>query len=208
MEIKECLTFDDVLLEPAHSEVLPNTVKTATKLTNKIELAIPLLSSAMDTVTESKMAIFMAQSGGLGIIHKNMTIAEQAGEVSRVKRYEAGVVYDPITVTEDINLSQLHALKEKHGISGFPVVDKQTKKLTGIITNRDVQFASDNTATVSDLMTSDLITVTQGVTKDEAVALLQKNRIEKLLMVNDAGELYCIDYNKRYSKYCQLPKCY
>ena len=184
MDIKECLTFDDVLLEPAHSTVLPHTVSTKTKLTKTIDLAIPLLSSAMDTVTESKMAIFMAQVGGLGIIHKNMTIEEQAGEVARVKRYEAGVVYDPITVTAHTTLAELTALKQEKGISGFPVVDANNT-LQGIITNRDMQFADDDTVTAGDLMTTDLITVKQGVTRDEATALLYKNRIEKLLMVDD-----------------------
>ena len=185
MDIKECLTFDDVLLEPAHSTVLPHTVSTKTQLTKTIDLAIPLLSSAMDTVTESKMAIFMAQVGGLGIIHKNMTIEEQAGEVARVKRYEAGVVYDPITVTATTTLAEIKSLKSEKGISGFPVVGVDDNTLQGIITNRDMQFSDDDTLTAGDLMTTDLITVKQGITRDEATALLHKNRIEKLLMVDD-----------------------
>lgn len=188
--IKECLTFDDVLLEPAYSTVLPNTANTTTQLTKNIALAIPLLSAAMDTVTESKMAIFMAQSGGLGIIHKNMTTAEQADEVKRVKRYEAGIVTDPITVTPEVTLTELIALKKKHGISGFPVVDSKTHKLVGIITNRDVYFATDDNATVADLMTSDLVTVERGISTDDAMALLHKNRIEKLLMVD--GDGHCV----------------
>ena len=187
MNIKECLTFDDVLLEPAYSTVLPNTANTGTQLTKSINLAIPLISAAMDTVTESRMAIFMAQSGGLGIIHKNMSIEEQSYEVARVKRFEAGVVTDPITVTPDMTLTELQALKQKHGISGFPVIESKTEKLVGIITNRDVYFATDVNAKVSDLMTSDLVTVKKGVNTNDAMALLHKNRIEKLLMVDDHG---------------------
>lgn len=190
MDIKECLTFDDVLLEPAYSTVLPKMANTQAQVTQSIDLAIPLLSAAMDTVTESRMAIFMAQSGGLGIIHKNMSIAEQASEVARVKRFEAGVVTDPITVTPHMTLTDLLSLKQKHGISGFPVVDAHTNLLVGIVTNRDVYFATDENATVADLMTSDLVTVKKGVSTQEAMSLLHKNRIEKLLMVDNHG--HCI----------------
>ena len=154
MNIREALTFDDVLLEPAASSVLPTQTDTRTKLTSTIELGIPLLSSAMDTVTESTMAIAMAQSGGMGVIHKNLDAAKQAEEVRRVKKFESGMVVNPLTIHPDQTLADALRLMEQHQISGFPVVERGNGKLAGILTNRDVRFANDNSQTVRELMTS------------------------------------------------------
>src|SRR6266436_1516921 len=186
MQIREALTFDDVLLEPAASAVLPTETKTHTRLTATIELGIPLLSSAMDTVTESRMAITMAQSGGLGVIHKNLDIAKQAEEVRRVKKFESGMVVNPLTIHPDQTLADALGLMEEHQISGFPVVERGTGKLVGILTNRDVRFASDRRQPVRELMTKDrLITVKEGVDRAEAKRLLHQYRIEKLLVVDE-----------------------
>jgi IMP dehydrogenase len=191
MEIRDAFTFDDVLLEPARSAVLPNMADTATRLTKRISLAIPLLSSAMDTVTEAKMAIGMAQSGGMGVIHKNLDIARQAEEVKKVKRFESGMVVNPLTITPEATLADALSLMEAHNISGFPVVEKQSGKLVGILTNRDVRFATDMTETVASLMTrKNLITVPSGVGMDEARKLLHQHRLEKLLVVDE--EYRCI----------------
>ena len=143
MEIRDALTFDDVLLEPARSSVLPATAGTLTNLTKRIQLSIPLLSSAMDTVTEAKMAIAMAQNGGLGVIHKNLDIQRQAEEVRKVKRFESGMVVNPLTIHPEATLAEALALMQAHEISGFPVVEQKTGKLVGILTNRDVRFATD-----------------------------------------------------------------
>ncbi|OMH31835.1 IMP dehydrogenase [Motiliproteus sp. MSK22-1] len=181
---QEALTFDDVLLVPGYSEVLPKDVCLKTRLTKSIELNIPLASAAMDTVTESRLAIAMAQEGGIGIIHKNMTIEEQAKEVLSVKRYESGVVKDPITCSPDITVGELHQLAEKHGFSGFPVVDGDD--LVGIVTSRDMRFEHHLHAKVASIMTPKdrLVTVEEGVDADKVRNLLRKHRIEKILVVD------------------------
>src|SRR5271168_3115822 len=169
MEIRQALTFDDVLLVPAASSVLPTETDTKTGLTRTVSLGIPLISAAMDTVTESTLAIAMAQAGGLGTIHKNMTVEEQAAEVRKVKKFEAGMVVDPITIHPDQTLADALALRAAYRISGIPVVERGTKKLLGILTNRDVRFASDQSTPVAELMTKDrLITVRDNVSREEA----------------------------------------
>jgi IMP dehydrogenase len=187
MKIREALTFDDVLLEPAASAVLPAETNTRTRLTKTIELGIPLVSAAMDTVTESAMAIAMAQAGGIGVVHKNLDIARQANEVRRVKKFESGMVVNPVTIHPDQTLADALKLMADYRISGIPVVARGTGKLAGILTNRDVRFATEPTQQVSELMTKDgLITVREGVGRDEAKRLLHQHRIEKLLVVDDA----------------------
>ncbi len=188
MKIREAYTFDDVLLQPAASDILPAQAKTTTKLTNKIELGIPLISSAMDTVTEAQMAIAMAQAGGIGVIHKNLSIEEQAQEVQRVKKFEAGMVVNPLTISPDAPLSEALRLMQVHKISGIPVTERKNGKLVGILTNRDVRFATDESQAVYELMTRDnLVTVTESeATQEDAKILLHKHRIEKLLVVDDA----------------------
>ena len=183
----EYLAFDDVLMKPGASSVLPLDAVTSTQLTKSISLSIPVMSAAMDTVTESAMAIAMAQAGGLGVIHKNMTPELQADEVRKVKRYESGMVVNPITIAADATLADLMILKERHRISGIPVVD-ETGQLEGIITNRDVRFTTDPNTKVGALMTRQLVTVREGVDRTEAQRLLHKHRIEKLLVVDDAGK--------------------
>ena len=184
-QIPEYLTFDDVLMKPGASSVLPAQVKTATRLTKTLRLSIPIISAAMDTVTEARLAIAMAQAGGLGIIHKNLEPDEQAAHVRQVKRFESGMVVNPITIAPDATLGDVLALKEKHRISGIPVVDS-AGKLAGIITNRDVRFATDLHMKVADLMTNEnLVTVKAGVDREEAKRLLHKYRIEKLIVVDD-----------------------
>lgn len=185
MEIREALTFDDVLLQPAASSVLPAAADTRTRLTRSIELGIPLLSAAMDTVTEGRLAIAMAQAGGIGVIHKNMKPDEQADEVRKVKKFESGMVVNPVTIYPDEPLANALALMEVNRISGIPVVQRKTGKLVGIITHRDVRFATDPNQPVQELMTHDkLITVTDGVSREEAKRLLHQHRIEKLLVVD------------------------
>ena len=191
MTIREALTFDDVLLVPAASEVLPAQVDTRTRLTKTVELGIPLISSAMDTVTEAGLAIAMAQAGGIGVIHKNLSIEEQADQVRRVKRFESGMVVNPVTIGPDATLADALQLMERYRISGIPVVvganGKGAGKLVGILTNRDVRFATDMRQRVQDLMTRDnLVTVREGVQPDEAKRLLHQRRIEKLVVVDDA----------------------
>ena len=184
--IREALTFDDVLLEPARSEILPAEVDVRTRLTREIELGIPLISAAMDTVTEANLAIAMAQHGGLGVIHRNLEIAAQAGEVQKVKKFEAGMVVNPITLGPDATLADALDLMAAHRISGIPVVEGEQRRLVGILTNRDVRFATDTSVPVRALMTADdLVTVPEGVGRDEAKQLLHKHRIEKLLVVDD-----------------------
>jgi IMP dehydrogenase len=186
---EEALTFDDVLLVPGYSEVLPKDVSLKTRLTKGIELNIPLVSAAMDTVTESGLAIAMAQEGGIGIIHKNLTIEQQATEVRRVKKYEAGVVSDPVTCRSDISVGELRILAEQVGFSGFPVVDDG--ELVGIVTDRDFRFEQKLEAKVSSIMTPKerLVTVKEGVDPDDVRNLLRKHRIEKILVVDDAFKL-------------------
>ncbi|GIK50876.1 MAG: inosine-5'-monophosphate dehydrogenase [Alphaproteobacteria bacterium] len=189
MEIREALTFDDVLLEPGASEVLPADVDTATRLTRAISLNIPLISAAMDTVTEARLAIAMAQAGGLGVIHRNMTPAEQADQVKMVKKFESGMVIDPITIHPDQTIGEIVLIKETRKISGFPVVDRGSGKLVGILTNRDMRFADMNER-VADLMTKDnLVTVREGVNESEAKKLLHKHRIERVIVVDDGGRV-------------------
>jgi IMP dehydrogenase len=184
--IREALTFDDVLLEPARSEILPAEVDVRTRLTREIELGIPLISAAMDTVTEANLAIAMAQHGGLGVVHRNLEIAAQAGEVQKVKKFEAGMVVNPITLGPDATLADALDLMAAHRISGIPVVEGEQRRLVGILTNRDVRFATDTSVPVRALMTADdLVTVPEGVGRDEAKQLLHKHRIEKLLVVDD-----------------------
>lgn len=189
---RETLTFDDVLLVPGHSEVLPNQVQLQTKLTKKLSLNVPILSAAMDTVTESDTAISMAQEGGLGVIHKNMTVEEQAFEVSRVKKSESGMILDPITVSPDRPVKEALKLMATYRISGVPITKdgKAHGPLVGIITNRDVRFLEDDSAPVSAYMTSeDLVTCPVGTDRESAKKLLHKHRIEKLLVVDDKQNL-------------------
>lgn len=184
--LQEALTFDDVLLIPAASSVLPDAVSIKTKLTKTIDLNIPLLSSAMDTVTEAEMAIAMAQNGGLGIIHRNLDIDAQADAVRKVKRYESGMVVNPITISPDATLSDALQMMVHFGFAGFPVTEEKTGKLLGILTNRDVRFAENPHQPVHELMTSkNLVKVYNTVDKNEAKKLLHANRIEKLLVVDD-----------------------
>ena len=186
---KKALTFDDVLLVPAYSELLPRDASLRTRLTRTIQLSIPLVSAAMDTVTESPLAIAMAQEGGIGIVHKNLPPADQAAEVAKVKRFESGVVADPITVTADMTVREVMAITREHQISGLPVVDG--KKVVGIVTNRDLRFEHRLGEPVGTIMTprERLITVREGATIDEAQALMHKHRLERVLVVNGAFEL-------------------
>jgi IMP dehydrogenase len=182
--LREYLTFDDVMLVPAYSEVLPAEVDVGTRLTRDITLRIPLLSAAMDSVTESATAITMARAGGLGIIHKNLTIEDQAAEVERVKRAESGMILSPVTVRPDLRLRDAVEEMKRHAISGVPVVDEEGRPV-GILTARDIRFAKDLSQPVSALMTRELVTVTPGVSSDRAKELLHQHRIEKLLVVED-----------------------
>jgi IMP dehydrogenase len=186
MEIREGLTFDDVLLEPGRSEVMPSQVSTATRVTREIALNIPIVSAAMDTVTESRLAIAMAQAGGMGVIHRNMSPAEQAEQVREVKRYESGMVINPLTIHPDTTLAEIRAITERRKISGFPVVERGTGKLCGILTRRDMRFEQDPNISAAEIMTKDdLVTVREGVGKDEAQGLLRKHKIERLIVVDD-----------------------
>ena len=187
--LAEALTFDDVLLQPGHSLVLPSAVELKTRLTSTISLNIPLMSSAMDTVTEARLAIAMAQAGGIGVIHRNLDPSEQAEEVRKVKRFESGMVVNPITIFPDETLADALALMRQHGISGIPVVERgpggKPARLCGILTNRDVRFADNPLQPVSELMTKELITVREGVSQDEARRLLHQHRLEKLIVVDE-----------------------
>ena len=187
--IRDALTFDDVLLQPGHSEVLPSDVDISTQLTREIALKLPLVSAAMDTVTEHRLAITMAQAGGIGVIHKNFSIEDQAAEVAAVKRFEAGMVVNPHTIRPDASLGQALDLMTQKSISGVPVVDAN-HKLVGILTNRDVRFAHNKEQKVADLMTSPVITVTNSAAPDEARRLLHAHKIEKLVVVDE--ENICI----------------
>ena len=195
MEIHDGLTFDDILLEPAASNVLPSGTNTSTRLTKNIGLGIPLLSAAMDTVTESRLAISMAQAGGIGVIHKNLSPEEQADEVRKVKKFESGMVVNPVTIHPDMKLADVRSLMVSNGFSGFPVVENTNNKLVGILTNRDVRFASNPGQPVRELMTANqgecrLVTVRENVDLDEAKRLLHQHRIEKLVVVDD--EYRCV----------------
>ena len=186
MKVREAITFDDVLLEPSESDVLPSETNVKTKITKNIDLNIPLASAAMDTVTESKMAIAMAQAGGIGVIHRNLEIDAQVREVSKVKKYESGMVVNPLTISPDSTLEAALKLMRENNISGVPVTDKKSNKLEGILTNRDVRFALNINQKVSELMTKEnLITVNDNISENEAKEILHQHRIEKLLVVDD-----------------------
>ncbi|CAN7403198.1 IMP dehydrogenase [Caulobacter sp. LjRoot300] len=187
MEIREGLTFDDVLLEPGPSDVMPTQVTTETKFTREISLNIPLVSAAMDTVTESRLAIAMAQAGGMGILHRNLTVEEQADHVREVKRYESGMVINPLTINPETTLAEIREIKARRKISGFPVVEPKSGKLVGILTNRDMRFEGDDKVPASALMTREnLITVSEGIDHREARELLRKHKIERLIVVDEA----------------------
>ena len=189
MQIREALTFDDVLLVPAASSVMPSTADVTTYVTQQIRMNIPLLSSAMDTVTESRMAIAMAQAGGIGVIHRNLTIEQQANEVRRVKRFESGIVYTPITLRADQTLADAKALQDRYNVTGFPVVDAEGR-VVGIVTNRDMRFASDDRTPVSVMMTTDNLAILQEpADRAQAIDLMKARRIEKLLITDGAGKL-------------------
>ena len=186
--VEDALTFDDVLLVPAHSLVLPNSIDLKTRLTRDVKLNIPLVSSAMDTVTESRLAIAMAQEGGLGIIHKSMSIEYQAREVRTVKKYESGVVTDPICITPDTTIRKLLDMINEYSFSGMPVVASlDSEQLVGIVTSRDVRFENDLNATVDKIMTpkDGLVTVQEGADLDDIKKLMHDHRIEKVLVVNN-----------------------
>ena len=186
MEIREGLTFDDVLLEPGPSDVMPTQVSSETRLTREIALNIPLVSAAMDTVTESRLAIAMAQAGGMGILHRNMTVDGQADQVREVKRYESGMVINPLTIHPDTTLSEIREIKARRHISGFPVVERGTGKLVGILTNRDMRFEGNANVPASELMTKQgLITVREGVSSAEARDLVRRHKIERLIVVDE-----------------------
>ncbi len=186
MEIREGLTFDDVLLEPGPSEVMPTQVSTVTRFTREIGLNIPLVSAAMDTVTESRLAIAMAQAGGMGILHRNLSVEEQADQVREVKRWESGMVINPLTVHPDTPLGEIRQIKARRRISGFPVVERETGRLVGILTNRDMRFESSDAVLAKTLMTHEnLVTVREGVSQGEARDLLSRHKIERLIVVDD-----------------------
>jgi IMP dehydrogenase len=201
----KALTFDDVLLVPAFSQVLPRDTSLATRLSRRITLNLPLVSAAMDTVTEARLAIAIAQEGGIGIIHKNLTAQQQAREVARVKRYESGVLRDPITVGPDMPVREVMALAQQHGISGFPVLEG--KQVVGIVTNRDLRFESRMDVPVREIMTprERLITVRESATLDEGKALMHKHKLERVLVVNDAFELRGLMTVKDITKQTSFP---
>jgi IMP dehydrogenase len=191
IRIRQAITFDDVLLEPGPSEVIPGEVDIRSRLTREIAINVPIVSAAMDTVTEAGLAIAMAQFGGIGVIHRNLSVEEQAEQVRRVKRFESGMVINPVTVTPDVTLRQLRVLKERLRVSGIPVVEPGPegvpRKLLGIVTNRDVRFAEDDNMPVSQLMTTKVVTIRVGADPAEARRLLHKHRIERLIVVDEDG---------------------
>ncbi|MDE2298808.1 MAG: IMP dehydrogenase, partial [Burkholderiales bacterium] len=201
----KALTFDDVLLVPAYSQVLPRDTDLSTPLTRNIRLNLPLVSAAMDTVTEARLAIALAQEGGIGIVHKNMSPKAQAAEVARVKRYESGVLRDPITVTPDTPVRAVMELSRLHGVSGFPVLSGT--RVVGIVTNRDLRFESRLDVPVSEIMTprERLITVTEGATLAEGKALMHRHKLERVLVVNDAFELRGLMTVKDITKQTSFP---
>ncbi len=204
--IEEALTFDDVLLVPARSDVLPRDVSLATQLTRRIRIGLPILSAAMDTVTEARLAITIAQEGGLGVVHKNMPIEAQAREVAKVKKFESGVIVDPITVSPDATIRQVIELTRARGISGVPVVDGS--RVVGIVTHRDLRFETKLDAPVSSVMTPKerLVTVRENAPKDEVLGLLHKHRIEKVLVVAADGELKGMITVKDFQKATEFPR--
>ncbi|WP_373819123.1 IMP dehydrogenase [Glaesserella sp.] len=203
---KEALTFDDVLLVPAHSTVLPNTADLSTQLTQTIRLNIPMLSAAMDTVTETKLAISLAQEGGIGFIHKNMSIERQAERVRKVKKFESGIVSEPVTVSPDLTLGELNELVKKNGFAGYPVIDSEDN-LVGIITARDTRFVRDLNLPVSQVMTKKerLVTIKDGATREEILELMHNHRVEKVLVVDDAFKLKGMITVKDFQKAEQKP---
>ncbi|MDH3390126.1 MAG: IMP dehydrogenase [Gammaproteobacteria bacterium] len=203
---QEALTFDDVLLVPARSEVLPNETQLRTRLTRNIDLNIPLISAAMDTVTEARLAIAIAQEGGLGIVHKNLTVEEQAEQVAKVKKHESGVIKDPITISSDTLVRDVIALTEQRRISGLPVID--SKGLVGIVTKRDLRFEKNLDQPVSSIMTprENLVTVGEGAEKDEVIDLLHRHRLERVLVVNEAGDLKGMITVKDITKSTDFPR--
>ncbi|MDD6911107.1 IMP dehydrogenase [Actinobacillus minor] len=203
---QEALTFDDVLLVPAHSTVLPNTADLSTNLTKEIRLNIPMLSAAMDTVTETKLAISLAQEGGIGFIHKNMSIERQADRVRKVKKFESGIVTEPVTVSPELTLGELAELVKKNGFAGYPVVDKEGN-LVGIITGRDTRFVRDLSKPVSKVMTPKerLVTVKEHATREEILDLMHEHRVEKVLMVDDSFKLKGMITVKDFQKAEQKP---
>ncbi|HHF3627570.1 TPA: IMP dehydrogenase [Haemophilus influenzae] len=203
---QEALTFDDVLLVPAHSTVLPNTANLSTQLTKEIRLNIPMLSAAMDTVTETKLAISLAQEGGIGFIHKNMTIERQADRVRKVKKFESGIVSEPVTVLPNLTLAELAEMVKKNGFAGYPVVDRENN-LIGIITGRDTRFVKDLSKTVSQVMTKkeDLVTVKEGASREEILELMHQHRVEKVLVINDSFKLRGMITVKDFQKAEQKP---
>src|SRR6201985_2568475 len=203
--IPEALTFDDVLLVPAYSDVIPTQVSTQTQLTRSIILNTPLLSAAMDTVTESRLAIAMAQQGGMGVVHRNLTIEQQAGEIDKVKRSESGMIVDPVTVVPDQTIADALEVMRRYKISGVPVTNN--KKLVGILTNRDLRFVSRTDLTIDSVMTKEnLITVAVGTTLEQAEQILHQHRVEKLLVVNDDYELKGLITVKDIQKKLKNPK--
>src|SRR5919199_407671 len=202
---KEGLTFDDVLLEPAESAVLPNDVSTATRLTRRIELAIPVVSAAMDTVTEARMAIALAREGGIGILHRNLSIEEQVAEVDKVKRSEAGMIVEPVTLPPDAPVAEALALMRRYHISGVPITDGDGR-LVGILTNRDLRFESDATQPVSALMTArSLVTAPVGTTIEQAEKILHRHKVEKLPVVDADGRLRGLITVKDIQKRIEFP---
>jgi IMP dehydrogenase len=201
----KALTFDDVLLVPAFSQVLPRDTRLATRLSRNIRLNLPLVSAAMDTVTEARLAIALAQEGGIGIVHKNLTPKLQAAEVARVKRYESGVLRDPITITPDVTVRQVMELSKQHGVSGFPVLNGKT--VVGIVTNRDLRFETRLDAPVRDIMTprERLVTVTEGATLADGKALMHRHKLERVLVVNDHFELKGVMTVKDITKQTNFP---
>ena len=203
--IGKAFTFDDVLLVPAYSQVLPKDTSLVTRLTRNIGLNLPLVSAAMDTVTESRLAIAIAQEGGMGIVHKNMTAQQQAAKVARVKRYESGVLRDPVVITPQHTVRQVIALSEQLGVSGFPVID--AGKVAGLVTGRDLRFETRFDLPVSHIMTprEKLVTVPDGTTLTEAKVLLNQHKIERLLVINDAFELKGLITVKDITKQTSFP---
>ncbi len=200
------LTFDDVLLKPSYSEILPADAQIKTKITKNIELNIPIISSAMDTVTESRLAIAMAQCGGMGCIHKNLSIKDQSDEIRRVKKFESGIVINPLTINPNQTLVDALFIMSEYGISGIPVVQEGGKKLIGILTNRDVRFATDKKQPVKELMTKNgLITAKANIGKSEARALLHKNKIERIIITDNAGNCVGLITGKDLEKNKQFP---
>ena len=184
MKLTQSLTFDDVLIRPAYSNVLPREVETKTKFSSDIDINIPIISAAMDTVTEAKLAISISQCGGIGVIHKNNSIEQQVAEVTKVKKYESGMVVDPVTISVESRLYHLLELKKKFNISGFPVVDKNNR-VVGITANRDVRFSKNLQQPIKELMTkTNLITSEKGISKIKASDVLRKNKIEKLIIID------------------------